>query len=110
MTGRRRVTRPRSRRNLLQRFARALGGGAVILVLALILIETLLTLASHLAEDRTSAWLPGATVRILAVGDSHTWGAAVARQESYPAHLQRFLVVRAPGGEREYEIIDVQYI
>ena len=35
-------------------------------------------------------------MRILAVGDSHTYGAAIAAEQSYPAQLQRFLDERAP--------------
>ncbi len=61
------------------------------------LIELGLRGASLFVKDRTSVWQPGAENRILCIGDSHTWGASVSREDSYPAQLQRFLDEAEPG-------------
>jgi lysophospholipase L1-like esterase len=76
---------------------RWMGTGALICLLALLLIEGLLQFATLFASDRATPWRAGATHRVLCVGDSHTWGAIVARDEAYPSHLQRFLDEREPG-------------
>lgn len=67
------------------------------LVLALLVAELTLQAAALLARDRSGAWRHGAQVRILCVGDSHTFGTIVAAEESYPARLQTELDEAAPG-------------
>jgi lysophospholipase L1-like esterase len=67
------------------------------LLLGLALAELGLQAAARLASDRAAAWRPGARNRVLCVGDSHTYGAGVARDETYPALLQRLLDEREPG-------------
>ena len=69
----------------------------LIVLLCLILTEGVLRAASHFVDDRTSGWDSGASFRILAVGDSHTYGGAVPREKSYPRHLQRLLNKQNPG-------------
>ena len=76
---------------------RLLRGAALAVVGALLAGEVILQLASIFAPDRTSPWREGASERILCIGDSHTYGAGVERDESYPAQLQRVLDGLAPG-------------
>jgi len=59
--------------------------------------EGFLRAASLFTRDRASAWRPGAEVRVLAVGDSHTFGTNVADEESYPAQLHELLDEVRPG-------------
>ena len=59
--------------------------------------EGVLRVASLFAADRAGAWRPGAEVRILSVGDSHTFGTNVPDDASYPAQLQQLLDEIAPG-------------
>ncbi len=82
---------------MLARIARLAASGALVLVLGLALAEAGLWVAARFVGDRASAWRPDSTVRILAVGDSHTYGGGVEREESYPAQLQRALDERLPG-------------
>jgi len=71
---------------------------ALLFVLLVALVaEGSLRAASLFARDRASAWRPGAEVRVLSVGDSHTFGTDVADEESYPAQLQGLLDEVAPG-------------
>ena len=49
-------------------------------------------------------WLPGTRIRILAVGDSHTYGGSVDPSDTYPAQLQKFLNQEAPG---VYSVLNV---
>lgn len=90
-------TSPASARGRFGRLLRACG--AVLLFAALVALvgEGGLRAASLFARDRAGDWRPGAAVRILSVGDSHTFGTSVARDESYPAQLQRLLDDRSPG-------------
>lgn len=75
-----------------------LGGGLLFsLFVALATVEALFRVASLFVSDRSGAWAPGAKVRILAVGDSHTYGGGLAEEESYPARLQVELDRRSPG-------------
>jgi lysophospholipase L1-like esterase len=80
---------------------RRLARGAVLalgsLLAALVLLELSLQLASRFVGDRSGAWRAGATRRVLCVGDSHTYGALVRRQEAFPAQLQRLLEESEPG-------------
>ncbi|UCE86336.1 MAG: hypothetical protein JSU66_00895 [Deltaproteobacteria bacterium] len=89
--------RPAALTRVAARGGRWLATGAGILVGTLLLLELLLQLGSLFASDRASAWRTGATHRILCVGDSHTWGAGVSREDAYPSHLQRRLDAREPG-------------
>ena len=82
----------------LKRTARATGTLVVVVLLAAVLAEVTLQVASLFARDRAGAgWRPGATYKVLCVGDSHTYGAGEPEQDSYPAQLQGFLDERAPG-------------
>lgn len=87
------------RRGEGSRFAgrRGVARAALGLVLALAAVEAALQLASLWTGSRSEAWQPGAAVRILCVGDSHTYGGGVERDEAYPGQLQRLLDARAPG-------------
>lgn len=83
----------------LARLRRGVRGAlrALLFVLLVALVaEGFLRAASLFASDRAGTWRPGA-VRILAVGDSHTFGTNVADEESYPAQLQRLLDEARPG-------------
>jgi hypothetical protein len=80
-----------------RRIARGAGLALGVLLAALLLLELSLQLASRFVGDRSGAWRPGATRRVLCVGDSHTYGALVRREESFPAQLQRLLEQREPG-------------
>ncbi len=78
---------------LVRRLALALG----VVFVALIALELALQLGSHFVSDRSDTWAAGATHRVLCVGDSHTYGALVRREDTFPAHLQRFLDTSEPG-------------
>jgi lysophospholipase L1-like esterase len=78
---------------LVRGFALALG----VVLAALLLLELALQLASRFVADRSGTWAPGATRHVLCVGDSHTYGALVRRDDTFPAHLQRFLDAQQPG-------------
>jgi lysophospholipase L1-like esterase len=80
-----------------QRTARGLGFGLGALLAALLLLELALQLGARFAPDRSSAWRAGASRRVLCVGDSHTYGALVRREDSFPAQLQRRLEQQEPG-------------
>lgn len=82
-------------------------GGAVVLaslVATAALAEVALRVSSLFVAQQSSGWRPGARVRVLAVGDSHTYGGTVEPHETYPAQLQRFLDEAAPG---VYSVINV---
>ncbi len=83
---------------------RALAGAAGVVLLAALLAEGLLRVASLAARDRGGQWRPDAAVRVLCVGDSHTYGLDVAEDESYPAQLQALLDARAPG---HYSVVNL---
>jgi hypothetical protein len=68
----------------------------LLLVASLVVVEAALQLAALFAPYR-DAVVRDAVHRVLCVGDSHTYGALVAAEESYPAQLQRLLDERAPG-------------
>lgn len=74
----------------------ALKGVLAILALALA-SELVLQAMAQLVADRDGQWREGARYRVLAMGDSHTWGSGVARADAYPAQLQRALDAREPG-------------
>jgi lysophospholipase L1-like esterase len=81
----------------LRRLARGAGVIAGVLLLALLALELGLQIGARLVGDRSSAFAKEATRRVLCVGDSHVYGALVRRDDTFPAHLQRFLDARAPG-------------
>jgi lysophospholipase L1-like esterase len=81
-----------------------LGRGLLFALLLAVGVEVALQIASRFVSDRAGAWRPGAVVRILCVGDSHTFGAGVPENESHPAWLQRLLDERAPG---RYSVINL---
>ncbi len=73
-----------------RRLALVAGG----LVAGLALLEVLLRLGSLVAPrlfDRSTAPTAGGDVRILCVGDSHTFGALVRPDQAYPERLERYL-------------------
>jgi hypothetical protein len=76
---------------------RALRAALWTVGLALLLMEIGLQAASLFAHDRSNAWRKGARYTVLCIGDSHTYGAGVAPEEAYPAHLDRLLAAEAPG-------------
>lgn len=80
-----------------RRWLRIVGGIGLVFVLGLACAELILQIASLVAPDRSGSWRASATTRILCVGDSHTWGAGVEREESYPGELQHFLDLEKPG-------------
>jgi lysophospholipase L1-like esterase len=82
---------------VLLRAVRLGASAALILLLGVALTELGLQLAARFAGDRAGAWRPAATNRILCLGDSHTYGAGVERDESYPSQLQRRLDEDEPG-------------
>lgn len=78
-----------------RRLLRAAG----IVFVSLVALEVLLQLAGIFVRgslDRAVVGRPD-SVRILCVGDSHTFGAGVSREESYPAQLAARLADRHPG-------------
>lgn len=75
-----------------------LGRVALALCALLLFAELALQLASLIVRDRSGpGWRPGTRVRVLALGDSHTYGGTVRPDETYPAQLQRFLDEARPG-------------
>ena len=70
---------------------------AFLVVGSLVLAELLLQAASLFVDTDVEGWSPDAEIRVLAVGDSHTWGRSVPEGQNYPARLQRFLDGAAPG-------------
>jgi hypothetical protein len=60
-------------------------------------LELALQVASLFSTGRGAALPEGARVRVLCVGDSHTYGAGVPADQSYPAQLQQILDARSPG-------------
>ena len=79
------------------RLARGLGLALGVVLAALLGLELVLQLASRFVGDRSDTWAAGATRRVLCVGDSHTYGALVRRDESFPAQLQHLLDEQQPG-------------
>jgi lysophospholipase L1-like esterase len=70
---------------------------ALFLLTVLLLGEAVLQVASLLVSDRSGHWRPGAAVKILCVGDSHTYGVKLPEEGTYPALLQNLLDERASG-------------
>jgi lysophospholipase L1-like esterase len=87
-----------------RRILGACGRGLLFALLLAVAVEVALQIASRFVSDRAGAWRPGSVVRILCVGDSHTFGAMVPEDESHPAWLQRHLDERAPG---RYSVINL---
>ncbi|MGE4606676.1 MAG: GDSL-type esterase/lipase family protein [Myxococcota bacterium] len=74
-----------------------------ILLLSALVVEAALQGASLFVEDRASAWRAGAQVKILSVGDSHTYGSFVTPESAYPAQLESHLETLEPG---KYSVIN----
>lgn len=70
--------------------------GVLGLALVCSLTELGLQIGARFAGTRGAAGRPEATVRILCLGDSHTYGIQVERDQAYPAQLQRLLDEDAP--------------
>lgn len=66
-------------------------------LLLLLGLEGALQVAARFAPDRAGSWRPGSEVHVLCVGDSHTFGAGVPAEQSYPAQLQVMLDESSPG-------------
>jgi hypothetical protein len=81
----------------VRRASRQIGGTLLVALLLALGAEFALQIAARFAPDRSTPWRSGAQVRILCVGDSHTFGAGVEPEESYPAQLQALLDERAAG-------------
>ena len=77
---------------------------AFILLLAFGVTELLLQGAALFVPDRSGAWRADARVKVLCIGDSHTFGAMVPLDESYPAHLQKVLDRLSPG---EFSVLNL---
>ncbi len=73
------------------------GRVALILLLLAVFLEVALQVAARFAPNRAGKWRAGASIRVLCVGDSHTFGSGVAEQEAYPAQLQATLDERSEG-------------
>jgi lysophospholipase L1-like esterase len=71
---------------------------------ALLILEIGLQTASLFLHNRNSAWRDGAEVKVLSVGDSHTYGLMVPPDKSYPARLQQLLDEEAPG---RYSVVNL---
>jgi hypothetical protein len=82
---------------VLARALRLAASAALILLLGVALTEIGLQVGARFVGDRSGAWRTGATNRILCLGDSHTYGAGVEPEESYPSQLQRVLDELEPG-------------
>ncbi len=88
-----------------RRVFRLAGKAALACGLFLVLVEVLLRLGTFFVYDPSAkGWRPDASIRILAVGDSHTYGGTVPKGQEYPAQLQRFLDEAAPG---VYSVLNV---
>lgn len=90
--------------SVLRPTLRVLSRGAAILLVALVIAEVVLQAFALFAGDRGAGWRPEAAHRILCVGDSHTYGAFVSAEESYPGRLQRLLDRYAPGA---YSVVNL---
>lgn len=89
----------------MRRFLKWVRSTLFFLILTLVVGELVLQLAGSFVHDRgRQEWRAGAEVRVLCVGDSHTYGAGVPEPDSYPAHLQRLLDERAP---RRYAVLNL---
>ncbi|MEO6027295.1 MAG: GDSL-type esterase/lipase family protein [Candidatus Binatia bacterium] len=91
-------------RNLKHRFLRAVLTAVAIGGIALVLGEAVLQIASLFAHDRARDTRPSAPHRIIALGDSHTFGAGVPSEDAYPAQLQVFLDEKEAGA---YSVINL---
>lgn len=66
--------------------------------------EALLWIGSFFVGERPATSRPDASYQILSVGDSHTFGAGLPVEGSYPAQLQERLDAISPG---EYSVINL---
>jgi lysophospholipase L1-like esterase len=88
---------------------RVLRQAIIAVAITVVALELTLQLASLFAEPlfaRTSvAPGPPDAITILCVGDSHTYGAPLPEQESYPYQLQELLERRYPS--REFRVVNL---
>lgn len=70
---------------------------AASVLATVVVVETILQIASAVVSDRRSEFTEGATIRVMAVGDSHMYGAMVQAEEAFPMQLERFLNQERPG-------------
>ena len=81
-----------------RRVFRVAGKAALACGIFLVLVEVILRLGTLFVYDPSAkGWRPNASIRLLAVGDSHTYGGSVPKGQEYPAQLERFLDEAAPG-------------
>jgi len=66
------------------------------LVLAELVLQLAAAVASPLAQREAQASPDGEAVTILSVGDSHTYGLPLPREDAYPAQLEAALTARHP--------------
>ena len=76
---------------------RLLIGLLVATVVTTLTLEAMLQAASLFAPDRSGTESAGDQIRILCLGDSHTFGVMVEEGESYPAQVQQQLHMTSPG-------------
>ena len=76
----------------------------LVLLLIPIAVEVTLYVGGLLSEDRSGAGDAADRIRILCLGESHTWGAFVEDDEAYPAQLQAHLNASDPDG---YAVINL---
>jgi lysophospholipase L1-like esterase len=78
--------------------------GVYTILVALLLAEVVLRVASGAVSQRSVSDGAGGSRTLLAVGDSHTYGVFFEAEESYPGRLESLLAERAPG---RYRVVNV---
>ncbi len=97
------VVRPRA--TLASRTA-LLGMGLVLALIAgELFLQTLSLVASQYATRHREAFAQGDVIRVLCVGDSHTYGLPLPEAESYPAQLEQRLAALYP--DRTVEVVNL---
>jgi lysophospholipase L1-like esterase len=81
---------------------RRVGLALGFLVLLLLASEVALRFGAGRAGE--GSWTPGASFRLLCLGDSLPFGSRVRAEEAFPAQLQRLLEQRSPG---RYSIVNL---
>jgi lysophospholipase L1-like esterase len=93
----------------VQKFLFFLRWLAIVLVLTLLLLEVVLQIAALFMQKHASQahWLHPGSVRVLAMGDSNTYGLYLQADQAYPALLQKNWNQHHP--ERPIEVINLAY-